>query len=222
MAKPLPAGFKRFPIDTVEVEDVSPNVLLELGLGELIGADGLEGWGIFKKIGRAFKKIGRGIKKIARSKIFKIAIPVLGFAVLGPLVGVGIGKLTKLVGGKAAALIKAGRTRAQNISMPDGSTKVGLLTPSEAAKLAALKINPTQAITTALLKRLTGISNATGIVSPGAQIQGGKLIIPTNGPQTVTSSVIPAATSGFKKFLPWILAGGAALFALPLILRRGK
>ena len=212
MKTDLPAGWQRLPFDTVVVEDINEANLVEAGLGdlsELYALGELEGWGIFKKIKRAFKKIGRGIKKVikkvARSKIFKLAIPILGGLVLGPLVGLAVPKLIKLVGSKAAGLIKQGRTRAQAVSMPDGTTKVGLFSPAEMAKIAAVVADPRKAITAAAIQKLFGV-RADGFVVPGAQIKKGKVEMPVNGPQEMRVDILPPPPS---------ITGSAGKFLLP-------
>jgi uncharacterized protein YacL len=204
-----PTGFQALPFITTEVVDADPRDLASIGLGDI---DGLAGWKVFKKIGHAFKKVGKAISKIKISKIVKIAIPIVGGLVLGPLLGLPLAKITEKFGSKAASLISKGATQVQRVVRTDGKEAAALLTPDQYKKLQAITKDPKQAITEAALKRIFGPS-AIDFLVPGAEVKNGMLELPVTAPPKVEQSTIDARAAG--------IGTGAIVLAVGIALAMG-
>ena len=214
-------GWIRYPVTTVEIRDISEEELEAAGLGELVGLEGLEGWGFFKKIGRAFKKVGKAIKKFKFKKLFKIAVPFIPGVgqVLAPLMALPVGKLISRFGTHAAQMIRQKRTNFQKIIMPNGSIKIALLTSDEAISMKRHFSPYGQPVALEKLAIVTkrSIEDAKRLIVDWP-IKNGKVQIPVEG-KTEVSKVEDISKPKDKTML-FLIAGGLA--ALLLGGRRGR
>lgn len=214
------------PYVTIEVSDASPQNLIDAGLGELAGLEGLEGWKIFKKIGRAFKKVGHAIKKFKFSKIFKVAIPFAAGAILGPLAPVAAGTLAKKFGGKVAALIKKGNLIPQKLLTAKGPA-VAFLNSAQGALVKKVLGNVQKTLTDAALAKVLNTTQAgvDSLIAPGVQYGDGNLNMPvldSGQPAQVTTETIDAKPGFLSEHGGKILMIGGGLLAVPLLMRMMK
>lgn len=219
----IPSDLIRFPFDTVEETDVSLEELFEYGLGDLaeyIDMQQLEGWGFFKKIGRAFKKIGRKIKKFKFKKLFKVAIPIAAALGLGPLAAIPLAKLAGRFGGRVARLIKGGRVFPQAISTSRGPI-VGLVTKPQKSALERILGGAGRMASEALIRQITGTTPAAIAAPAGSQIRRGKFELPIGGtPTTVSTQTISATPESFlKKHGLKLAIGAGGLIAIPIMIK---
>lgn len=200
------SDWKVYPKVTVEVSEADAAQLFGLE-----GVDGLEGWKIFRKIKRAFKKVGKVIKKVAKSKVFKIALPIAG-AFFAPLALAKIGTVGKVLGGKIGRLVGAGKTKAILVKTATGAKKIGLVSPSEYERFRGILRNPTDAVSEAIFRQNTG-EDIELREAENAQISGGEVSFPVqNQPVVSTASTIPTKAG----MSPVAMIAGAALVAMTL------
>ena len=146
-------------------------------LGELLGVD-LVGVGELGDLGFFHKKVWRGIKKVTKfvsrpfravgtkakrlarkinwKKVLKIGLPIAAIAavaIFAPFALMPMAKLGKVVGLKAAGLIKGGATFAQVVVTGAGKKTLALLTLKQQRRLKKAGMNALVAITTKRLAR---------------------------------------------------------------------
>lgn len=223
MAKQLPPGWKRYPVNTVERTEINPEDLFSVGLGELAGMEGLEGWGIFKKVGRFFKKVGNKIKKLKLKSALKIAIPLTAAVGLGPLTGLAVSKLSKKFGPKMAKLVKGGRTMPRVVQITrKGKTfkRVVLLNKSEASLAEKLYGSAKKILTEEAIKKITPLIPIEKLTAPPNVVpKENEIELPVSG-DSVQSEVetISAEPSFMKRHGKKILIGaGVAVGGLTLL-----
>lgn len=202
---------------------VYPKVTVQVSEADaaaLFGLDGgLEGWKIFKKIGRAFKKVGKVIKKVATSKVFKVALPIAG-AFFAPLALAKAGSVAKVLGGRIGRLVGGGKTKGIIVKTVTGARKVGLVSPAEYERFRGILKNPSQAISESMFRDTVG-EDVAEREAEGAVVKGSQIELPTyNQPTMASASTIPA-TSALGKAAP-MLALGAVGVMLAMMLGRGR
>jgi len=170
---------------------------VEVGPYYVDGIGYVEGWKVFKKVGKFLKKVGKGIKHLKIKSVLKIAIPIVGLIGLAPVAGFGLAALAKKFGPKAAGLIKGGSTVLRAVKGADGKARAALL-PARLAKF----IPSTSTLTEAMLSKLTGKPAADSILSNSEISPAGEAIIPAgesapaSGAGNMAKLLIPAAAIG--------------------------
>ena len=168
------------------------------------GVGYVEGWKVFKKVGKFLKKTGKAIKHLKIKSVLKIAIPIVGLVGLAPVAGFGLAALAKKFGPKAASLIKGGATALRAVKGADGKVRTALLPP----KLAAL-VPSTGTLTEAMLAKLTGKPAEASILANSEVSPAGEAIIPAG-----ETAPAQAGGAGLSKLLiPAVAVGGLVLWA---------
>lgn len=209
----MATGWQKYPVDTVEVTELSNDDAFLSGLG-YVGS--LEGWKIFKKVGRFFKKVGSKLKKLKLKNVVAIGLPIAGIF-LAPLALGAAGALAKKFGPKVGGLIKLGKTKAQVVRLANGAKAVGLVSPEEAARISKYTKDPRAAIDETTFAKLTGASILERIMQ-GAELVGNDVKIPVEPGVPVASGEekpIAGEGPGFLASLPsWAPAAAVGAFFL--------